>query len=80
MNVIYRFYKVNASDINLIKTILESHENIMQVSTVDKTLPKIQVTIAPDFLHDAEAIIQDLQNRFFMQKLAEDPARSQGKY
>lgn len=76
----YLFYKVHKNDIFMIKFLLEGHENMVQVSTIDKTLPKIQITVAPDFLADVERILQDLQKRFFMQKLDENSSKSQGKY
>ncbi len=76
----YLFYKVNQNDIYMIKFILESYENIAQISTVDRAMPKLQITVAPDFLDDVKEIIADLQTRFVMQDLGEDPTRSQGLY
>lgn len=76
----YLFYKVNRSDIYLIKFILESYENMVQVSTINKKTGKIQLTVAPDFLPDVKEIIRDLQKRHPMQRLDEDPTKSQGRY
>lgn len=76
----YLFYKVNKNDISLIKAILESYENMAQVSTIDEAIPKIQITVAPDFLQDVLEIISDLKNRFYLQQLDEDATKSQGKY
>lgn len=76
----YLFYKVNKTDIAMIKAILESYENRVQISTIDENIPKIQITIAPDFLNDILEIISDLKQRFYMQELDEDPTKSQGKY
>lgn len=78
--MIYYFYRVNNEDIYLIKFILESFENIMTVSTVDEALPKIQITIAPDFLKDAEDILGDMAKRFPMQKIPDPSNFSQGNY
>lgn len=76
----YLFYKVNKNDIAAIKFLLESYENIFSVSTIDPKIPKIQITVAPDFLHDAKEILADLKCKFFMDQLDEDPSQSQGKY
>lgn len=79
--MIYQFYKVNKAEIAMIKFLLEAHENMVQVSTVDEHTSKIQITIAPDFLDDVSIIIEDLKERFYMQKLdGEDETKSQGNY
>ena len=64
----------------MIKFLLESYENMVQVSTVDQDLPKIQISVAPDFLADVLRIIEDLQTRFFLQPLDEDATKTQGRY
>ena len=76
----YLFYKVNKTDIYMIKFLLESYENMVQVSTIDQSIPKIQITVAPDFLDDVLGIIENLKKEFYFQKLDEDPTKSQGKY
>ena len=76
----YLFYKVNKADIAIIKAILESYENMAQISTIDENIPKIQITIAPDFLSEITEVLDDLKKRFYLQQLAEDPTKSQGKY
>lgn len=76
----YFFYKVNKTDIAQIKFLLEAYENIFTVSTIDKELSKIQITLPKDFLGDAQEILQDLQNKFYMEPLEENPEKSQGKY
>ncbi len=64
----------------MIKFLLEAHENMFQVSTVDESLPKIQVTIAPDLAQEADFILNDLATRFHM-ILVPDPLHiSQGNY
>jgi hypothetical protein len=64
----------------MIKHILEAYENMTQVSTIDQNMPKIQITVAPDYLEDVKGIIADLQTKFFMQQLEEDSTKSQGRY
>jgi hypothetical protein len=76
----YLFYKVAKDDIYKIKFILEAYENMMSVSTVDDDMPKIQISVAPDFLDDARAIIDDLKTKMYMKELSDDPTVSQGKY
>ncbi len=76
----YLFYKVHAKDICLIKNILESYDNMMCVSTIDPSLPKIQVTIAPDFEADCKAILEDLSRQVALIPLDEPDNISQGKF
>ncbi|EKD50439.1 MAG: hypothetical protein ACD_62C00543G0006 [uncultured bacterium] len=76
----YLFYQVNKSDIHYLKHILEAYENMIQVSTVDEALPKLQLSIAPDFVDDVLGIIQNLQKSFFLKQLDDDPHVSQGNY
>lgn len=78
--MIYLFYKVPADQIYKIKFLLEAYENIMSVSTVDDGIPKIQVAVAPDFIDDARAIIDDLKNQIYMEAILDDPGITQGKY
>lgn len=76
----YFFYKVNKTDIAKIKFLLEAYENIFTVSTIDKELAKIQITLPKDFLDDAKDILTDLKHRFYMEPLEENPKKSQGRY
>lgn len=76
----YLFYKVNGADIFMLKNILESYEHMMDMTTIDRTLPKIQVSIATDFKTDAESILADLGTRFLMIPLHEPANVSQGNY
>lgn len=78
--MIYFFYKVRKEDIFIIKFLLESYENIMVISTIDKEMPKIQITIAPDFEKDCEEILADMQTRFHMVRIDEPSNVSQGNY
>jgi hypothetical protein len=78
--MVYLFYKVKQENIYMIKFLLEAHENMLSVSTVDNDLPKIQISIAPDLLDDALMIIDDLSKRFFMQRLDEDETKTQANY
>lgn len=65
----------------MIKFLLEAYENIMDMSTIDESLPKVQITVAPDFLEDAKEILADLaKNHFFMLKLDETSTKSMGNY
>lgn len=76
----YLFYQVQRSDVAMIKHLLESYENFLQISTIDRWLAKIQVTVAPDFLDDALIIMEDLGKRFAVARLDEDITKSQGNY
>lgn len=80
LNMHYLFYQVRKDDIYMIKFLLESYENIAQISTVDRKLPKLQITVAPDFLNDVLEIIKDLQKTYTMIPLEEDHTKSQGLY
>jgi len=76
----YLFYKVSKDDIYKIKFILEAYENMMSISTVDDALPKIQISVAPDFVDDARAIIADLKTQVYLEEIFDDPTVSQGRY
>lgn len=76
----YLFYKVQKEDIFLIKFIIESYENLMVLSTIDKDLPKIQITVAPDFFEDCVEILEDLSKTFPMIRLNEPEDITQGNY
>lgn len=76
----YIFIKVRQEDIFMIKFLLEAYENIMDLSTIDKTIPKIQVTVAPDYVEDANAILNDLAKRFYIERMDEDHTITQGRY
>ena len=78
--MIYLFYKVNKDDIFMIKFLLEAYENMAQISTADESLPKIQITVAPDFLNDVLNIIEDLKSQFYMERIFDDETRSQCNY
>lgn len=78
--MLYLFYKVSKTDIYMIKFLLESYENMTQVSTICQETPKIQITVAPDFENDVLGIITDLQKTFYMQRIDDDPTVSQGRY
>jgi hypothetical protein len=52
----------------------------MTVSTIDEAVTKIQISVAPDLRAEAEAILADMAQRFFMQRLDEDESRTQGNY
>lgn len=78
--MIYLFFQVRPQDIVSIKNIVESYENMMDMSTIDKTLPKIQITLAPDFKEDGLRVIANLQKTFLMIPIADNPTISQGNY
>ncbi len=76
----YLFYKVNGADIFMLKNILESYEHKMDITTIDRNIPKIQVSIASDFIASAELILADLEKRFLMIPMNEPSDVSQGNY
>lgn len=78
--MIYLFYKLRMEDIYPVKFILEGFENMMIVSTVDELLPKIQITIAPDFLEDCLRIMADLMKDFLLIPIADPDHVSQGNF
>lgn len=78
--MIYLFYQVNREQINRIKFVLESFENLMVISTIDQEASKIQITIAPDFLEDCKKIIESVGKDFLMIPLDEPSNVSQGNY
>lgn len=79
-SVSFWFFKVEPSQIYLIKFLLEAYENWMVVSTIDPKLAKIQIMIANDFQKECLAIIQDLQKEFSMIEMDFPPDKSQALY
>lgn len=79
--MLHLFYKVDKAHIAKIKFLLEAYENLFSVSTVEESLPKLQITVPEDFLDDALEILKDLQdNYFYMERMFEDPQTSQGNF
>lgn len=76
----YLFYKMRKEDICIVKFILEAYENLMTISTVDEELPKIQITVADDFVGECLEILEDLSKRFTLIRLDDPPHISQGNY
>lgn len=64
----------------MIKFLLEAYENMAQISTADESIPKIQITVAPDFLNDVLAIIENLKNSFYMERIFDNETVSQCNY
>lgn len=65
----------------MIKFLLEGYDNMASVTTIDQSIPKIQITVAPDFENEVLEIIEDLKSRFFIQRLTDqDEQKSQGNY
>ncbi len=78
--MIYLFFKIKKEDVYPIKFILEGFENMMIVSTVDEELPKIQITIAPDFETECRKILKDLSQKYLMIPVEDNPHVSQGHF
>lgn len=76
----YLFYRVQKEDIFMIKFLIESYDNMMVLSTIDKDACKIQITIAPDFFEDCLDILNDLKKKYPMERLEEPDDVSQGNY
>lgn len=77
----YLFYKVDKNDIYMIKFLLEGYDNMASVTTIDQDMPKIQITVAPDFETEVLEIVDDLKSRFYIERLTgEDESKSQGNY
>lgn len=64
----------------MIKFLLESYENLLTLSTVDKNAGKVQITIAPDYLADCQVILADMGKRFPMIQIFDDETKSQANY
>jgi hypothetical protein len=64
----------------MIKFLLEGYDNMVQLSTIDMSIPKIQLTVAPDFLEMVLEIIEDLKTKYYLENLNEDSTKSQARY
>lgn len=62
-------FKLNTSDITLVQFILEGYEGLVTVSTIDPRTAIIQILIMPDFLQDADGILESLKRQFMMQEV-----------
>ncbi|OGQ07292.1 MAG: hypothetical protein A3G32_04770 [Deltaproteobacteria bacterium RIFCSPLOWO2_12_FULL_40_28] len=78
--MLYLFFRTKKEDVCLIKQIIESYENMLDLSTIDSSSGKIQVSIAKDFEKEARLILEDLGKRFTLIPLDEPSDKSQGNY
>ena len=79
-SLIYRFYKVPSEAIHILKGIFECYEGMCLLSTVDRDQCIVQLSIAPDFLSDIEAVVADMQSRLSMHRVYDDIHHSLGKF
>ncbi|MEE9912602.1 MAG: DUF4911 domain-containing protein [Deltaproteobacteria bacterium] len=71
-DMIRRWFKLKKGDITLVQFILEGYEGWVTVSTIDPHIAIIQVQIIPDFLEDANGILDHLRGRFMLQEIPPD--------
>lgn len=67
--MIRKWFKINISDIMLVQFILEGYEGLVTVSTIDPRAAVIQILIMPDFLEEAELILDYLKGRFQLREV-----------
>ncbi|MBN2804496.1 MAG: DUF4911 domain-containing protein [Deltaproteobacteria bacterium] len=75
MDMLVRSIKVDRKDIGYIRWCLESHDGIANPTTRDGHNNIIDLTIAPDFIADAEDLINALVEELGVEKI-ESPERS----
>jgi hypothetical protein len=74
-NMIMKWFKINKSDIVLVQFIIEGYEGLATVSTIDPKASILQVLIMPDFIKDAEGILNYLKDRFMMEEVPSQNTR-----
>lgn len=74
-NMIMKWFKINKSDIVLVQFIIEGYEGLATVSTIDPKAAILQVLIMPDFIKDAECILNYLKDRFMMEEVPSQNTR-----
>ncbi len=67
--MIRKWFKINTSDITLVQFILEGYEGLVTVSTINSRAAVIQILIMPDFLEEAELILDYLKDRFHLREV-----------
>lgn len=73
--MIMKWFKINKSDIMLVQFIIEGYEGLATVSTIDPKAAILQVLIMPDFIEDAEGILDYLKDRFIMEEVPSQNTR-----
>lgn len=73
--MIMKWFKINKSDIVLVQFIIEGYEGLATVSTIDPKAAILQVLIMPDFIKDAESILDYLKDRFMMEEVPSQNTR-----
>jgi hypothetical protein len=59
----------------LVQFIIEGYEGLATVSTIDPKAAILQVLIMPDFIKDAECILNYLKDRFMMEEVPSQNTR-----
>jgi hypothetical protein len=62
--MIKKWFKVNACDIILLQFIIEGHEGMATVSTINPEVAIMQVLIMPSFAQEAFCLLQYLSEHF----------------
>jgi len=68
--MIKKWFKINKGDITIVQFILEGYEGLATVSTIDPQPAILQVLIIPEFIEDADGILNHLKDRFKIQEMA----------
>jgi hypothetical protein len=66
------YYRVDASKIVLLKSLLEGYEGLAVVRTADPKKGIVQLLVGPDFLQDLEHILEDLRRHIWIESVPED--------
>ncbi len=73
--MIMKWFKINKSDIALVQFIIEGYEGLATVSTIDPKAAILQVLIMPDFINDAEGILDYLKDQFMIEEVPSQNTR-----
>ena len=56
-----KFLKLNRKDISYLQFLIESYEGLATVTTIDKNVAIIKLSIMPDFVSDIDEILNSLK-------------------
>ena len=69
VDIVIRYYRVDAKRIVLVKSMLEGYEGLVVVRTADPKEGVVELLISPDFVEEMGEILEDLSRRIWMEPL-----------
>lgn len=67
--MIKKYFKLERNNISLIQFIIEGHEGIATVTTIDPHAAIIRISVIPDFITEMEEIINNLKKKYDLEEI-----------